>query len=177
MIRSLDLFILSLIQQGLSVGSTLPTFRRLLKTRLVKEEKPRSVGRRRREFALTAAGRKVLQNAKTHLDQLSADAAGDLEATLRFACLALFWGDPKVASQILARAADEFEDRSENSQRIVRKRVEGHSDLASMYRGLLFMTEAHRQKSAAKRLRALASEFESAPLGNRVTVEARRPRR
>ena len=180
MIRSLDLFILALIQQGfntpyaiqlragLSVGSTLPAFRRLLKSRLVKEGKPGA--RRRREFALTAGGRKQLENAKTHLGQLSADAAGELEATLRFACLALFWGDPKVASQILLRAAAEFDDRSESSQRVGRRRVESQSDLAAMYRGLLFLNEADRQKAAAKRLRALASDFELAPQKNRSAV-------
>jgi DNA-binding PadR family transcriptional regulator len=177
MIRSLDLFILALIQQGLnvpyaiqlraglSVGSTLPAFRRLLKTRLVKEEEPGPGGRRRREFSLTAAGRKKLQIAKTNLEELSADAAGDLEATLRFACLALFWGDPGVASQILVRAADEFKDRSEGSQRVGRKQMQSKSDLASLYRGLLFLNEADRQKATAKRFRGLASDFEAGSFG------------
>jgi DNA-binding PadR family transcriptional regulator len=189
MIRSLDLFILALIQQGLnipyaiqlqaglSVGSTLPALRRLLKTGLVKEEEPGQGGRRRREFTLTAAGKKRLQNAKTNLEQISADAVGDLEATLRFACLASFWGDRREASRILLRAAGEFEDRSENSQRLGHKRVESHSDLASMYRGLLFLNEADRQKGIAKRLRALASEFESAPQTKRLAARISTPER
>jgi DNA-binding PadR family transcriptional regulator len=184
-VRSLDLFILALILQGvnvpyaiqlragLSVGSTLPAIRRLLKRRLVKEEEQAQGGRKRREFTLTDAGRKELQNARTHLGQLSAAATGDLEATLRFACLALYWGDPGLASQILVRAADEFDERSESSQRIGRKRVASHSDLAAMYRGLLFLNEADRQKATARRLRALASEFESAPLKNRPRAGSR----
>jgi DNA-binding PadR family transcriptional regulator len=183
MIRSLDLFILALIQQGLnvpyaiqlqaglSVGSTLPAFRRLLETELVKEEEQEQGGRRRREFTLTAAGKKKLQNAKTNLEEISANAVGDLEATLRFACLASFWGDRREASRILLRAAGEFEDRSENSQRIGRRRVESHSELASIYRGLLFLSEADRQKGIAKRLRALASEFESTSPKKRLAVE------
>ena len=189
MIRSLDLFILALIQQGLnvpygiqlraglSVGSTLPAFRRLLKTGLVKEEEPGQGGRRRREFTLTAAGKKKLQNAKTSLEELSTGAAGDLEATLRIACLASFWGHPKAASRILVRAADEFEDRSENSQKIGRKRVASHSDLATMYRGLLFLNEADRQKATATRLRGLASDFEAQSLGSQLTVGSRQRRR
>jgi DNA-binding PadR family transcriptional regulator len=95
-IRSLDPFILALIQQGLnvpyaiqlraglSVESILPAFRRLLKIGLVKEEEPGKGGRRRREFTLTAAGKKKLRNAKTNLEEISADAVGDLEAFFGF---------------------------------------------------------------------------------------------
>jgi DNA-binding PadR family transcriptional regulator len=183
MLRSLELFILALVQQGintpyeiqlraaLSVGSTLPAFDRLLEKRLVKEEKPEA--RRRRRFTLTTTGQKELQDARTHLDQLSSDAAGDLEATLRLACLALFWKDTQLASKILVRAAGEFEGRSANSLRLGRKPVDSQSNLAAMYQSLLFLNEADRQKAAAKRMRALARNFESSARKARPTSGSR----
>jgi DNA-binding PadR family transcriptional regulator len=137
MLSTLELFILVLVHRGinapyeiqvraaLSVGSTLPAFRRLLAQKLVEEAEPGPQGQR--YFALTAMGRKELKNAKTHFDRWKSGPAGNLESTLRLASLAFASGDHKLASEVLLRGADECGFRLVQTQAALKQHPVGPS--------------------------------------------------
>jgi DNA-binding PadR family transcriptional regulator len=170
MLSTLELFILVLVHKGinmpyeiqvraaLSVGSTLPAFRRLLAQGLVEEAEPGPKGQR--YFALTPAGKKELKNAKSHFDRLKRGPAGDLESTLRLASLAFVSGNHKLASEVLLRAAVECDARSVRAQTMLKEHLV-EQDIENLYQGLLDGCEADRQKATAKRLRAFAVELQS----------------
>ena len=186
MLSTLEFFILVLVHNGintpydiqvragLSVGSTLPAFPRLLAQKLVEEAKPGPQGQR--YFALTAAGRKALKNAKTHFDRWKSGPAGNLESTLRVASLAFVSGDHKLASEVLLRAAAECDARSVRAQTLL-KEHSVEQDVEILYQGLLAGCEADRQKVTAKRLRAFATELQSGPAKRGTAVPTHSPKR
>ena len=112
--RDLDLFVLALIDDGvstpyqlqqsagLSPGATIPALRRLLLADLVLKSKPGIRGRT--EHRITAAGRRCLKSGWREL--IEGGPTGDLDADLRAALLALFvGGDRAAASNFLLGAA------------------------------------------------------------------------
>jgi DNA-binding PadR family transcriptional regulator len=104
--RDLDLFVLALIDSGLttpyqlqqgadlSPGATIPALRRLLEARLVVQGKPGPRGRT--EHKITAEGRRHLKS--NWRDLVECGPSGDLEADLRVALLALWLGGSRRMS-------------------------------------------------------------------------------
>lgn len=186
MLSTLEFFILVLVHKGintpyeiqvraaLSVGSTLPAFRRLLAQKLVAEAEPGPQGQR--YFALTAAGRKELKSAKTHFDRWKSGPAGNLESTLRLASLAFASGDHKLASEVLLRGAAECDFRSVQAQAAL-KQHPVEQEIANLYQRLLAGCEADRQKVTSKRLRAFAAELQSGPAKQGKAVPTHSPKR
>lgn len=111
----LDLFVLALIESGvstpyefqskagLSPGATIPALQRLREAGYVRQGKPGA--RRRLDYRITAAGRKLLKTGWRTL--LEAGPTGDLDADLRIALLVL-WGNGKwrTAADFLVQSAD-----------------------------------------------------------------------
>jgi DNA-binding PadR family transcriptional regulator len=110
----LDLFVLSLIESGLSTpydlrkaaglspGATIPALRRLLDEGLVLAGKPGSRGRT--DHRVTAEGRRYLKNGWREL--IDEGPSGDLDADLRVALLALsVGGDRRMAADFLRQSA------------------------------------------------------------------------
>jgi DNA-binding PadR family transcriptional regulator len=170
MIGTLEFFILFLIHRGIdtpyeiqvraafSVGSTLPAFRRLLDKGLVTEAERGPRGRR--QFALTAKGKRELQNSQAYFSQAKSGPAGDLESTLRLTSLAFISGEHKLASEMLLRAANECDSRSVRARTLIKGELD-KQDVGTLYQQLLAGCEADRQAATGKRLRGFASELES----------------
>lgn len=109
----LDLFVLALIESGLSSpyefqkaaslspGATIPALQRLLESELVRQGKPGPRGRT--DHRITPAGKKLLKAGWRGL--IEDGPSGDLDADLRIALLALFVGGER-------RLAKEFLDQS-----------------------------------------------------------------
>jgi hypothetical protein len=108
--KDLDLFVLALIEcgvstpyalqtaAGLSPGATIPALSRLLEGGFVLQGKPGPRGRA--DYKTTAAGRRYLKSAWKKL--IEDGPIGDLDADLRVALLALFvGGDPGLAKDFL----------------------------------------------------------------------------
>jgi DNA-binding PadR family transcriptional regulator len=108
--KDLDLFVLALIEcgvstpyvlqtvAGLSPGATIPALTRLLEAGFVLQGKPGSRGRA--DYKITAAGRRYLKSAWKEL--IEDGPSGDLDADLRVALLALFvGGDRGLAKDFL----------------------------------------------------------------------------
>jgi DNA-binding PadR family transcriptional regulator len=111
----LDLFVLALIDggvstpyelqklAGLSQGATIPALQRLLEARFVRQGKPGA--RRRIDYKITAAGRKLLKTG--WLPLIDAGPSGDIDADLRVALLAIWGsGDSRLAAEFLRESAD-----------------------------------------------------------------------
>lgn len=101
--KDLDLFVLALIEcgvsapyalqtaAGLSPGATIPALMRLLEAGFVLQGKPGPRGRA--EYKMTAAGRRYLNSGWKEL--IEDGPSGDLDADLRVALLALFVGSDR----------------------------------------------------------------------------------
>jgi DNA-binding PadR family transcriptional regulator len=111
----LDLFVLALIDggvstpyelqkaAGLSQGATIPALQRLLEARLVRQGRPGV--RRRTNYKVTAAGRKMLKAG--WLPLIDAGPSGDIDSDLRVALLAILGsGDRRLADDFLHQSAD-----------------------------------------------------------------------
>jgi DNA-binding PadR family transcriptional regulator len=166
MLRTLDLFLLTLVRHGIntpydwqtragvSLGASLPAVRRLLSEGLVTEADKGSRGRR--EFAITRSGRGELQRTDAYLQRALDEADGDLESTLRLACIAVSEGKPEQARKMLLQAADEHAKRS----RRARKRATlqpNNVSVAGLYSAALAHCDAIRQDATSKSLISLAS--------------------
>lgn len=112
--RDLDLFVLALLESGvstpyelktaadLSPGATIPSLRRLIDEGLVSAAKPGSRGRT--VHKITAEGRRRLKEGWR--DLIDQGPTGDLDADLRLALLALWVGrDRQLAAGFLRQAA------------------------------------------------------------------------
>ena len=110
----LDLFVLALIESGLSApydlqkaaslspGATIPALQRLLESGFVRQGKPGSRGRT--DHRITPAGKKLLKTGWR--DLIEDGPSGDLDADLRIALLALWVGkDWHLASGFLKQSA------------------------------------------------------------------------
>ena len=111
----LDLFVLALIDgevstpyelqksAGLSQGATIPTLKRLLEARLVRQGKPGVRGRT--DYKVTSAGKKLLRDG--WLPLIAAGPSGDLDSDLRLALLAIWvGGDRRLAGDFLRQSAE-----------------------------------------------------------------------
>lgn len=110
----LDLFVLALIdgvstpyefqsKAGLSPGATIPALLRLREAGYVRQGKP--AARRRLDYRITAAGRKLLKAGWKAL--LESGPTGDLDADLRIALLILCGnGKWRTAADFLVQSAD-----------------------------------------------------------------------
>ena len=110
----LDLFVLALIESGLSApydllkaaslspGATIPALQRLLESGFVRQGKP---GRRgRTDHRITPAGKKLLKTGWR--DLIEDGPSGDLDADLRIALLVLrVGGERRLATDFLKRSA------------------------------------------------------------------------
>jgi DNA-binding PadR family transcriptional regulator len=114
--RDLDLFLLALVESGISTpyelmtaadlspGATIPALRRLVTEGLVIQGRPGSRGRT--DHRITAAGRRRLKDGWQEL--IEQGPSGDLDADLRVALLALWFGqDRKRAAEFLRQSAVE----------------------------------------------------------------------
>ena len=114
--RDLDLFVLALIDSGISTpyelksaadispGASIPVLRRMESERLVIQGKPGSRGRT--DHKITEAGRRRLKEGWREL--IDHGPSGDLEADLRVALLALWVGnDRRLAASFLRQSAAE----------------------------------------------------------------------
>jgi DNA-binding PadR family transcriptional regulator len=112
--NDLDLFVLALIESGLSTpyalktaaglspGATIPALARLMKARFVLPGKSGSRGRT--DHKITREGRAFLRNGWRAL--IGDGPSGDLDADLRVALLALFvGGDRRLAADFLRQSA------------------------------------------------------------------------
>ena len=112
--NDLDLFVLALIESGLSTpyalktgaglspGATIPALERLMKARFVLPGK--SGPRGRTDHRITREGRRYLRNGWQAL--IDEGPGGDLDADLRVALLALFvGGDRRLATDFLLESA------------------------------------------------------------------------
>lgn len=123
---SLDLFLLALIesgvstayafkeQAGLSVGATLPALRRLEKYGfLVRGEK---LDRNRQDLELTRAGKRELKSAtERFLRDYQRQSPPDTESVLRICALALANRKTRAAIKILSLAAKEWSIRADET--------------------------------------------------------------
>ena len=114
----LDLFILALVERGISTpyelqstaglsqGATLPALQRLLEGRLVRQGRPGARGRT--DYKVTAAGKRTLKNG--WLPLIEAGPSGNLDSDLRVALLAVLGsGDHLMAADFLRKAANKVE--------------------------------------------------------------------
>ena len=114
----LDLFILALVERGISTpyelqstaglsqGATLPALQRLLEGRLVRQGRPGARGRT--DYKVTAAGKRTLKNG--WLPLIEAGPSGNLDSDLRVALLAILGsGDHLMAADFLRKAANKVE--------------------------------------------------------------------
>ncbi|MGA3161959.1 MAG: hypothetical protein ABSC77_12145 [Terracidiphilus sp.] len=112
--NDLDLFVLALIESGISTpyelktaaglspGATIPTLRRLLEESLVLQGKPGPRGRTGHK--ITVEGRRYLNRAWK--DLIVDGPSGDLDADLRIALLAIWvGGDRELAVDFLRQSA------------------------------------------------------------------------
>jgi len=112
--RDLDLFVLALIDSGISTpyefqkaaglspGATIPALQRLLKARCVRPGKPGSRGKTNHQ--ITPAGKKFLKDGWRIL--LEDGPSGDLDADLRVALLVLWAGGKRqLATDFLQQSA------------------------------------------------------------------------
>jgi DNA-binding PadR family transcriptional regulator len=110
----LDLFVLALIESGLSSpydfqkaaklspGATIPALQRLLESGFVRQGKPGPRGRT--DNRITPAGKKLLKTGWRGL--IEDGPSGDLDADLRIALLALFvGGHRRLAKEFLEQSA------------------------------------------------------------------------
>ena len=121
----LDLFVLALIDggvstpyelqklAGLSQGATIPALQRLLEARFVRQGKPGA--RRRIDYKITAAGRKLLKTG--WLPLIDAGPSGDIDADLRVALLTIWGsGDIRLAAEFLRESADRKKELQANAE-------------------------------------------------------------
>jgi DNA-binding PadR family transcriptional regulator len=138
----LDLFVLALInsgvstpytlqkEAGLSPGATIPAIQRLLQGGLIRQGKAGVRGRT--ESRITAAGRKQLRSGWRIL--IEEGPSGDLDADLRVALLAMSEGNAySSAVQILNRSAAKL---LEMGQAVSRDKSDAPVALAGVYREL-----------------------------------------
>jgi DNA-binding PadR family transcriptional regulator len=141
--NDLDLFVLALIESGvstpyelktaagLSPGATIPVLTRLIKARFILQEKPGPHGRT--NHRITAEGRKYLKTGwQTLIDDGS---TGDLDADLRVALLALWVGsDRPMAADFLRESAAHKLESTSTAER--RDELASLPQLAQWYRRL-----------------------------------------
>ena len=113
----LDLFILALVERGISTpyklqstaglsqGATLPALQRLLEGRLVRQGRPGARGRT--DYKVSAAGKRTLKNG--WLPLVEAGPSGNLDSDLRVALLAVLGsGNHLLAADFLRKAANKL---------------------------------------------------------------------
>ena len=184
----LDLFVLALInsgvstpytlqkEAGLSPGAAIPVIQRLLQAGLIRQGKPGLRGRT--ECRITASGRKQLKSGwRTLIDE---GPSGDLDADLRVALLAISEGNAySAAVQMLKRSAAKLLEMGQ----AISTGTEPHAPiaLARLYRDLrsisvralldgqataaTTMAESLPRKLSGKRRGASSSSPKKAPLG------------
>jgi DNA-binding PadR family transcriptional regulator len=168
MVRTLDLFLLTLVRDGIrtpyewqaradvSLGASLPAVKRLLEGRLVSEAEKGSRGRR--EFHITRTGRRALSNIDFFMEQTLDERPGDLESVLRLACMAISEGKIELARKLLLQAAEEQAKRSRRAERQVSVAPKGPS-AAELYIAALAHCDASRLDATSKSLTSLISAF------------------
>ena len=162
----LDIFLLMLIRDGVSIpydwqtraristGASLPAIRRLLLRGFVEEAEKSP--RRRREFTITAAGRRELQGVDRYLEIGLDETIGDLESVLRLVCMAIVQGKREIARKLLVQAAEEHSKRSRRAKRSALVTSKDPS-LADLYASALAHCEGNRQEATAKSIESLVS--------------------
>jgi hypothetical protein len=186
MVRTLDLFLLTLVRDGLrtqyewqaragvSLGASLPAVKCLLEGRLVTEAEKGSRGRR--EFRIARPGRQALQNVNLDLEQTLDERPGDLESVLRLTCMAISEGKIELAKKLLLQAAEEQAKRSRRAGRQASAPPKG-SSAADLYTAALAYCDAGRFDETSKSLASLISIFELDSDSRASVPKRRRPRR
>ncbi len=172
--RDLDLFVLALIESGvstpyelmtaadLSPGATIPALRRLVTDGLVIQGKPGSRGRT--DYRITAAGRRRLKDGWQEL--IEQGPSGDLDADLRVALLALWFGrDRKRAAEFLRQSATERLSGLHEGES--KDELESLPPLASWYRRLRSASAAALTKGESAAALAMAKALPRGASGKR----------
>src|SRR5271169_6842087 len=166
MVRTLDLFLLTLVRDGIrtpyewqaradvSLGASLPAVKRLLEGRLVTEAEKGSRGRR--EFHITRTGRRALDNIDFFIEQTLDERPEDLESVLRLACMAISQGKIELARKLLLQAVEEQAKRSRRAERQASVAPKG-SSAAELYTAALAHCDASRLDATSKSLASVVS--------------------
>jgi DNA-binding PadR family transcriptional regulator len=164
MLRTLDLFLLTLVRDGVStpyewqaragvsLGASLPAVKRLLDGGMVSEAEKGSRGRR--EFRLTRSGRNELMKTDLYLEEALEEGRGDLESVLRLACIAISEAKAKPARKLLLLAAEEHAKRSRRAKRRAAAKLNDCS-VAGLYSAALAHCETNRHTATAESLASL----------------------
>lgn len=172
----LDLFVLALVEEGvstpyrmqvdagLSQGATIPSLRRLVAGKWIRQSKPGARGRM--EYGITATGRRRLRTGWQEL--IDQGPIGDLDTDLRAALLALFVGGQRIrAAQFLRASADKKRVSIENSQRANDR--QDRSSLASWYQRLRSESAQTLVEAEAGAILAVTGRLPALPARRRST--------
>lgn len=164
--RDLDLFVLALIDSGLSTpyqlksaadispGASIPALRRLVSEGLVMQGKPGSRGRT--DYKITAQGSRWLKEGWR--DLIDQGPSGDLDADLRIALLALWIGNNRrLAVRFLRQAA--AERLSSIDRPAKRDETDALQPLAGWYRRLRSASAVALAKGESAAALAMAKEL------------------
>jgi DNA-binding PadR family transcriptional regulator len=160
----LDLFVLALIESGISTpydlqkfagisqGASIPVLRRLIEGGLVRPKKAGSRGRTAHQITLT--GRKMLKTGWRAL--VDAEPTGDLDADLRVALLALAVGrDRRGAVEYLRRSAN----KKASLTRLEQEDTAAGPLLARWYSGLRADAAVSLRRAESEVIRTLADDL------------------
>jgi len=166
----LDLFILTLVDQGvstpyamqklasLSQGATNPALQRLLDAGFLFQGKPGA--RRRRDYRVSASGKRLLRDG--WLPLLEAGGSGDVDADLRVALLAISAdGNPRRAADYMMQSADRIEESIEAMEPALD--INETPPIAKLYNELRFSAAKTMLSAKAKALRSMADSIARHP--------------
>jgi DNA-binding PadR family transcriptional regulator len=183
MMRTLDLFILMLVRDGLSspylwqaragvsLGASLPAVRRLLDGGLVSEAEGEHRGRR--EFTITRPGLGELKNINQHLENNLDRPKADLETVLRLVCIAITENKPELAGKLLLQAAEKHAKRFRLARKLASAPLK-HSRLSELYAAVFARCDARVENATAESLADLISVL---GLDSKQTSPVRRRRK
>jgi hypothetical protein len=166
MLRTLDLFLLTLVRDGInapydwqaragvSLGASLPAVKRLLDGGMLSEADTGSRGRR--GFTITSSGRRELQKTDLYLEQALENGNSDLESVLRLVSIAISEAKTESARKLLLKSTEEHVKRSRRAKRGSTTPAKG-SSVAELYTAALAHCEASRQDATSNSLTSLAS--------------------
>lgn len=157
---SLDLFLLALIdsglstpyefqrQAGISVGASLPALKTLLQRKLV--ARGEEADRRRREYSLTSRGRNALKAVRLN----SPEDPSDLQSAFRFAVLARHSKSRSAGTKVLKRMLKRLttgEDESFEACNL--------SSPASAYKWMVSVRQRHRRDADIQTLKKILRDL------------------
>ncbi len=159
-----EVFILSLVQQGLSssfelnrlagvsLGTSLPVLKRLSSSGLLKSSEPGS--RRKVKYVLTAVGERALG---TFVQQILGTEKSilDGDSALRAMFIAEWHGRSKLVPQIAENAARQLERAARFKETASEERGQVEISKAVRYRTLRSLLDTARLRAEAKELRAI----------------------